>query len=170
MAERTYSWQTLNSFTISHFLFPWAPCKQASISGCNWGTLAGATPQVSWRLHYLLRPSSCCPSEWGFSVLNLLCAKDQINEIVGTGQAFSSFSIKLWKGFLNTFPHCFFLPSFSSPLDLCHCLQSIGQVIIFSFLKVVFETVYLWLGLKPMWQELCAMLSHCHVLPGLEPG
>ena len=55
---------------------------------------------------------------------------------VGTGQAFSSFSRKLWKGFLNSFPHCFFLPSFSSPLDLCHCLQSIGQVIIFHFWKL----------------------------------
>ena len=40
------------------------------------------------------------------------------------------------------FSHCFFLPSFSSSLHLCHCLQTIGQVIIFSFLKVVLETVY----------------------------
>ena len=58
------------------------------------------------------------------------------------------------------FSHCFFLPSFSSSLHLCHCLQSIEQVIIFPFLKVVFETVYLRLGLKPTWQVLCAMLSH----------
>ena len=44
-------------------------------------------------------------------------------------------------------------------LYLCHCLQSIGQII-FPFLKVVLETIYLRLGLKPMWQGLCAMLSH----------
>ena len=54
--------------------------------------------------------------------------------------------------------HCFFLLSFSSSIHLCHCL--IGQVIIFLFLKVVFETIYLRLGLKPTWQGLCAMLSH----------
>ena len=56
------------------------------------------------------------------------------------------------------FPYCFFLLSFSSSLHLCHCL--IGQVIIFPFLKVVFETIYLRLGLKHTWQELCTMLSH----------
>ena len=38
-------------------------------------------------------------------------------------------------------------------------LKSIRQVIIFSFLKAVLETVYLRLGLKPIWQGLCAMLS-----------
>ena len=54
----------------------------------------------------------------------------------------------------------FFLPFFSSSLHLCLCLQSTGQVIIFPFLKVVFETVYLRLGLKPTWQGLCATLSH----------
>ena len=54
----------------------------------------------------------------------------------------------------------FFLPFFSSSLHLCLCLQSTGQVIIFPFLKVVFETVCLRLGLKPMRQKLCAMLSH----------
>jgi len=32
--------------------------------------------------------------------------------------------------------------------------------IIFPFLKGVLETVYLRLGLKPMWQGLCAVLSH----------
>ena len=56
------------------------------------------------------------------------------------------------------FPYCFFLLSFSSSLHLCHCL--IGKVIIFPFLKVVFETIYLRLGLKHTWQELCTMLSH----------
>ena len=60
----------------------------------------------------------------------------------------------------HVFPAAFFLQSFSSSLHLCHCLQSIGQVIIFPFLKVVLETVYLRLGLKPTWQGLCALLSH----------
>ena len=34
------------------------------------------------------------------------------------------------------------------------------QVIILPFLKAVFETVYLRLGLKLPWQGLCAMLAH----------
>ena len=80
---------------------------------------------------------------------------------VSTGQVFSRFFPAGYKGdSLAFFSHCFFLPSFSSSLHLCHCLPSIGQVIIFPFLKVVFETVYLRLGLKPTWQGLCAMLSH----------
>ena len=65
--------------------------------------------------------------------------------------------------FFVCFPYCFFLPSFSSSLHFCHWLQSIGQVIIFPFLKVVFETIYLRLGLKAMWQGLCAMLSHLDI-------
>ena len=55
--------------------------------------------------------------------------------------------------------HCFFLPSFRSSLHLCHCLQSIGQAIIFPLLKTVFETVYLKLGFKLKWHGLCAMLG-----------
>ena len=58
----------------------------------------------------------------------------------------------------HIFPTVF--SSFSSSLHLCHCLQSIGQVIIFPFLKVVLEIVYLILGLKPTRQGFCAMLSH----------
>ena len=57
------------------------------------------------------------------------------------------------------FFHCFFLPPFSSSLHLCHCLQIIGQVTIFPFLRIVLETFYLSLGLKPIWQGLCVMLS-----------
>ena len=49
----------------------------------------------------------------------------------------------------------------SAPLSICATAhKSIGQVIIFPFLKVVFETFNLRLVLKPMWQGLCAMLSH----------
>ena len=65
--------------------------------------------------------------------------------------------------FFVHFPHCFFLPSFGSSLHLCHCLRSIGQVIIFPFLNVVFETIYLRLGLKPTWKGLCATLSHLDI-------
>ena len=54
--------------------------------------------------------------------------------------------------------------------SLCHHLQSIGKVIIFPFLKVVFETIYLKLGLKPTCQGLCAVLSLSHIRLGLEPG
>ena len=39
-------------------------------------------------------------------------------------------------------------------------LTKIGQAIVFPFLKVVLETIYLRLGLKPMRQRLCAMFSH----------
>ena len=65
------------------------------------------------------------------------------------------------------FSQWFFLPS---SLHLCHHLQSIGKVIIFPFLKVVFETIYLKLGLKPTCQGLCAVLSLSHIRLGLEPG
>ena len=59
-------WLTnLNSFTISSFLSPWTPCEQVSRSGCSWGTWHGLLPRVSWRLHYLLCLSSCCPNGWG---------------------------------------------------------------------------------------------------------
>ena len=68
------------------------------------------------------------------------------------------------------FSHCFFLLSFSSSLHLCHCLQSIGQVIIFPFLKVAFETVYSRLGLKLPLQGLCYAWSLSHIWLGLEPG
>ena len=40
----------------------------------------------------------------------------------------------------------------------------------FLFLKVVFETVYLRLGLKPTWQGLCYAKSLSHIQLGLEPS
>ena len=80
---------------------------------------------------------------------------------VSTGQVFSRFFPAGYNGDSSAFfSHCFFLPSFSSFLHLCHHLQSIGHVIIFPYLKAVFETVYLRLGLQPTWQGLCAMLGH----------
>ena len=77
---------------------------------------------------------------------------------VSTGQVCSRFPTGYVGDSSADFTHCFFLPSFSSSLHLCHCLT--GEVISFPFLKVVFETVYLRLGLKSSWQGLCAMLSH----------
>ena len=79
---------------------------------------------------------------------------------VSTVQVLSRVSARLWRGFRIRFPHCFFLLSLSSSLHLCHCLQNIGQVIIFPFSKAVLEADYLRLGLKPTWQGLCAVLSH----------
>ena len=72
---------------------------------------------------------------------------------LSTGQAFS-------KGLLGTFFPLLFPPILQLLSPSYHCLQSIGQIIIFSFLKVVVETVYLRLGLKPTWQRFCAMLNH----------
>ena len=94
------------------------------------------------------------------SVLNLLCVKDQPNENWAQVWHLADFLASYERGFLTHFSHCFFLLSFSSSLHLCCCLQSIGQVIVFSFLKVVFETVYLTLGFKPTWQGLCCMPCH----------
>ena len=71
---------------------------------------------------------------------------------------------------LTHFSHCFFLLSFSSSLHLCHYLQSTGQVIIFPFLKVAFETIYLRLRFESTWQGLCAVLSPSVMSWGLEPG
>ena len=51
-------------------------------------------------------------------------------KIVGTGQAFSSVSSKLWRGFLSTFFPLLFPLSFSVFLHLCHCLQSIAKTIL----------------------------------------
>ena len=112
----------------------------------------GLLPRASQKFYYLLRLSSCCPSGWGS----------------GSGQwklwaqvRYSANFLAGYEGeFSARFSHCFFLPSFSSSLHLCHCLQSIRQVIILPFLKAVFETVYLRLGLKLPWQGLCAMLAH----------
>ena len=147
-------------FLVSCFLKP--PVNRWVAVGATEGLWQRLLPSVSWRLYCLLRLSSyeCTwgyPSGWRFFVTSLLCAKDQAMKTVSTGQAFSRFPNRLWRGSAR-FSHCFFLPSFSSCLHLCHCL--IGQVIIFPFWKVVFETVYLRLSLKPTWQGLCAMLNH----------
>ena len=149
-------------FLVSCFLKP--PVNRRVAVGATEGLWQGLLPSVSWRRYYLLRLSSyeCTwgyPSGWRFFVTSLLCAKDQAMKTVSTGQAFSRFPNRLWRGSAR-FSHCFFLPSFSSSLHRCHCLQSIRQVTIFPFLKVVFETVYLRLGLKPTRQGLCAMLSY----------
>ena len=94
----------------------------------------------------------------GSSVLNLFRAKDQNSGNGAQIRHLTDFPASCEKGSLAHSAPCFSLPSFSSCLHLCHCL--IGQVIIFPFWKVVFETVYLRLSLKPTWQGLCAMLNH----------
>ena len=137
---------------ISHFLFPWTPPLWTGEQ--QWVQLRDSG-SVSWRFYYLL-----CPSGRAFFCLHSLCQ--------GSGQwklwAQVRYSADFPAGYegdsLAHFSHCFFLPSFSSSLHLYHCLQSIGQVIMFPLLKVVFESVYLRLGLKLTWQRLCAMLSH----------
>ena len=112
----------LQSF-ISYFLEP--PVNRQAAVGAAEGLWQGLLPSVSWRLCRLLCLSSCCPSGWRSSVLNLLCAKDQASETVGTGEAFSSFSDKLWKGFLSMFFPLLFPPilqllSLSMPLLTKH--------------------------------------------------
>ena len=68
----------------------------------------------------------------GSSVLNFLCAKDQANESWEQQVRYLADFPSGYKGdSLAQFSHCFFLPSFSSFLHLCYCLQSIEQVIIF---------------------------------------
>ena len=110
MAGRTYSEQNLNSFTISHFLFPQTLCKQASGGGC---------PRVSRRLYYLLCLSSHCPSGWGV-LLPLIFFVPNIRpmKIVGTVQAFSSFFQQDMRGNpWHIFPTAFsFCPS--APLSI----------------------------------------------------
>ena len=150
---------------IACFLEP--PVNRWVAVGATEGLLQGLLPSVSQRLHQL-HLSSCCPSGWGF-----FCPQPPLCH--GSGQW------KLWpqirhlavspanyeRGSSACSSHCFLLLSFRSSPHLCHCLQSIGQVIIFPFLKVVLETIYLRLGLKLTWQTL-AMFS-CVQL-GLEPG
>ena len=70
----------LLQFLVSCFLEPRPPPapqprKPAGGSGHNPGTLEGLLLSMFQR-HYLLSPSSCYPSQWGSSVLTLLCTKD----------------------------------------------------------------------------------------------
>ena len=81
---------------ISCFLEP--PMNRRMAVGAVEGLWQGLLLSVSQRLHYLLGPSSCYPSGWGSSVLNLIYAMDQANEkmkTVSSGQVFSRFSSKL---------------------------------------------------------------------------
>ena len=139
---------------ISRFLFPWTPPlwtgEQQWVQLRDSGRCCLVAVECTWGYS----------SGWGFFVPNLLCAKDQANENWAQVRHLADFPTGYEGDPSAHFPHCFFLPSFSSSLHLCHCLQSIGQVIIFSFLKVVLETIYLRSGLKPTWQGPCAVLCH----------
>ena len=65
------------------------------------GFWQGLLPSMSWRLHCLLCPSSCCQAGEGSSVC---CAKNQAKEnCVGTCQAFSCFLSRLWRRFFSMF-------------------------------------------------------------------
>ena len=59
---------------ISYFLEP------LQTSGWRWEQVRDSGGATLSQRHYMLSPSSCYPSQWGFFVLNLLCAKDQANE------------------------------------------------------------------------------------------
>ena len=132
---------------VSCFLKP--PANRWAAVGKIEGLWQGLLLSVSWRLHYLLCPSSCCSSWWGF-----FCPQFPLCQ--GSGQwklwaqvRYSADFLPGYKGdSLAHFSHCFFLLSFSSSLHLCHHLQSIGQAIIFPFLKAVFKTVHLKLGFR----------------------
>ena len=128
----------------------------------------GLLPSVFQRLQYLLHPSSYCPSGWGFFCPESpLCQGSSQWKLWAQVRYLAAFLASYERGSSAYFSQWFFLPS---SLHLCHHLQSIGKVIIFPFLKVVFETIYLKLGLKPTCQGLCAVLSLSHIRLGLEPG
>ena len=52
--------QSLVSYFLKH------PVNRWMAMGATEGLWQGLLPSVSWRLHYLLCPRSCCPSGWGF--------------------------------------------------------------------------------------------------------
>ena len=115
---------------------------------------------MSQRLYCLLCLSNCCPNVWEFFCPESLCQGSGHWKLWAQVRFLADFLAGYEVDSLARFFPLFFFPSLSSSLHLCHCLQNIGQVIIFPFLKVVLETVYLSLGFKPTWQGLCAMFSH----------
>ena len=67
--------------------------------------------------------------------------------------------------FLSSYVNSINYQSFVLKIKAVHiivrnCIQEQSLDFFFPFLKVVFETVYLRLGLKLTWQGLCAMLNH----------
>ena len=103
--------------------------------------------------------SISCALVDGVSSVHNLCAKDQVSENCEQQVRYLADFLVGYEGdsLVGTFfpllpPPVLQLLSPSMPL--------FGQVIIFPFLKVVFETIYLRLGLRPTWRGLWAMLSH----------
>ena len=145
---------------VSCFLKP--PVNRWAAEGATEGLWLGFLPTVSRGLHCLLRSGVQLLPEQVRVLLSLISFVPRIGPMktVSTGQVFSRFSDRLWRGFLGTFSPLLFPPILSSSLHLCYCLQSVGQVIIFPLPKVVFKTVCVRLGLKPTWKGFCAMLSH----------
>ena len=93
---------------ISCFLKP--RHEQASGSGYNWGSLA-VCPKGS----PLCWATATVAQAWGgSSVLNLPCAKDQVNENWAQVRYLADFTAGYEGDSLAHFFHCFFLLSFSS--------------------------------------------------------
>ena len=87
----------------------------------------------------------------GSYVLNLLCPRIRPMKSVSTGQVFSRSSGRLWKGFLCTFFPLLFPPALQLLTPSMPLLAKYWAGHHLSLLKLVLETVYLWLGLKPAW-------------------
>ena len=85
------------------------PVNRRAAGGTIEGLWRGYSPAcpkgaICWAPLAVTQPSG------GSSVLSLLCAKDQTNEIVSTGQIFSKFSSGPWRRFLGMFFPLLFPP------------------------------------------------------------
>ena len=117
MAGRTYGEQNLNSFVVSRFLLPWAPPRTVEQQWVQLRDSGKATPQYVLKAPFSsAEPYNLLPRRVEV-LLSLIFFMPRIRPMktVSTGQVFSRFSGRLWRGFLGTFfPHCFSLLSFSS--------------------------------------------------------
>ena len=84
----SYGWRDL--YTLSFLVSSNLP-RTGGRQGAQLGTLERLLLSMSQRRH-LLSPVAVTQAGGGSSVLSLLCAKDQTNETVSTGQIFSKFS------------------------------------------------------------------------------
>ena len=90
--------------------FPEPPANRQAAVGAMEGLWKGLLLSVSQRLHCLLGPTISCPS--GGLLLSLIIFVPRIRPMktVSTGQVFSIFSIRLWRGFLGKFFSLLFPP------------------------------------------------------------
>ena len=93
---------------ISCFLEPrvnrWAAVDETE------GLWQGIHPRVSQRLHHLLLPRSCCQVVEGSLSLIFFVPRIRPMKTESTGQVFSRFSGRLWRGIFSTFSPLFFPP------------------------------------------------------------